>query len=66
MFLGAVAVMVVLLLLAFLYMNKKICLYDLGGHCCEELLAKPSHYNVSTDIRECSVWGPFSYLPVLD
>ncbi|KAF0310287.1 hypothetical protein FJT64_018691 [Amphibalanus amphitrite] len=51
-FLGAVAIMVLLLLLAFLYMNKKICLYDLGGGCCDELLAKPTHHAVSSEIRK--------------
>ncbi|XP_037088302.1 synaptotagmin-14-like [Pollicipes pollicipes] len=62
-FLGAVGVLLVLLLLAFLYMNKRICLYDLGGHCCEELLAKPSHYNVRTSVHEPADGGDSSSEP---
>ena len=36
-FLGAVAAFVVLLLVFFLYLNKKWCFYNIGGFpCCDE------------------------------
>ena len=38
-FLGAVAAFVVLLLVFFLYLNKKWCFYNIGGFpCCDEPL----------------------------
>lgn len=41
-FLGAVAAFVVLLLVFFLYLNKKWCFYAVSGlSCCDEALPTP-------------------------